>query len=61
MVSMNKISSTDIRGKWDKVTEAEANAIKSTDALSAQLVKSYNLPKETVQTDVKAWVGGRSF
>ena len=61
MTVSNKITSHDIRTKWDKFTEVEANAIKSTDALSAQLMKSYSLPKDKAHADVTAWLAGRSF
>jgi hypothetical protein len=61
MTNMTKISASDIRSKWIKLTEADTAAISSVDGLTAQLVKSYNLPKDKAHAEVIAWVGGRSF
>jgi hypothetical protein len=61
MTNSNQISSKDICAKWTKFTVAEADALKTPESLSAQLMKSYNLPKAQAEADVKAWLAGRTF
>jgi hypothetical protein len=61
MTNSNQILSKDICTKWTKVTVAEADAVKTPESLSAQLIKSYNLPKAQAEADVKAWLAGRTF
>ena len=57
----NRVLSKDISTQWPKFTPAEAEALKSPEALSAQVMKSYNLPKVQAESDVKAWLAGRTF
>jgi hypothetical protein len=61
MTNSNQISSKDICNKWTKFTVAEADALKTPENLSAQLMKSYNLPKAQAEAEVKAWLAGRTF
>jgi hypothetical protein len=58
---MNRVLSKDISAKWPKLTSAEAENLKTPEALSAQVMKSYSLPKEQAEADVKAWLAGRTF
>ncbi len=59
--ALNRAQSKDISAKWAKLTPAEAEALKSPEALSAQVMKSYSLPKEQAEADVKMWLAGRTF
>jgi hypothetical protein len=61
MTNTAKITAMDIHRKWNKVSETESAAIKNSEALVAQVSKTYGLPKEQAQSDVTAWVAGRSF
>jgi hypothetical protein len=56
-----KILAKDIHAKWGKVTEADAAAVKSHDALSALVVKAYSLDKARADADVTTWMAGRTF
>ncbi len=61
MSCLNRVHTKDISAKWPKLTPVEVEALKSTEALSAQVMKSYSLPKEQAEADVKAWLAGRTF
>ena len=61
MSALNRVQSKDISAKWLKFTPAEAEALKTPEALSAQVMKSYNLSKDQAEADVKAWLAGRTF
>ena len=61
MSAINRVYSKDISAKWPKLSAAEADALKTPEALSAQVMKSYSLPKEQAEADVKAWLAGRTF
>ncbi len=61
MTNPNRVSATDIAAKWSKVTHPEAVAIKSVDGLSAQVQKSYSYDKATADTEVKQFMGDRTF
>jgi hypothetical protein len=61
MTDPNRVSATDIAAKWSKVTHPEAVAIKSVDGLSAQVQKSYGYDKATADTEVKQFMGDRTF
>jgi hypothetical protein len=54
-----RVSPQDISAKWTKLTPAAAEALKSPEALSAQIMKSYSLSKDQADSDVKAWLAGR--
>jgi len=61
MTNSNRVSATDIAAKWSKVTHPEAVAIKSVDGLSAQVQKSYGFDKAKADTEVKQFMGDRTF
>ena len=61
MTGSTQISAKDISLKWGKFSEAEAGAIKSAEALSVQLVKSYGRVKAAADAEVKAFMLGRTF
>ena len=61
MTNLNHVSAQDISSKWSKVTQTEAAAIKSVDALSAQVQKSYGFDKAKADAEVKQFMGTRSF
>jgi hypothetical protein len=61
MSAINRVYAKDISAKWPKFTPAEAEALKTHEALSAQVMKSYSLSKEQAEADVKAWLAGRTF
>ncbi len=61
MSVLNRVLSKDISAQWPKLTPAEAGTPKTPEALSAQIMKSYNLPKDQAEADVKAWLAGRTF
>jgi hypothetical protein len=56
-----RVSPQEISAKWPKLTLAEAEALKTPEALSAEVVKSYDLPKDQAESDVKTWLAGRTF
>jgi hypothetical protein len=56
-----KIVPKDIHAKWGKLTEAELANVKSHSALSALVGKAYSLDKAKADSDVTAWLAGRSF
>ena len=56
-----KILANDIHAKWSKLNVADLANVKSHDALSALVVKAYNLNKERADADVTFWMAGRSF
>ena len=60
-MSNTKILAKDIHVKWSKLNEADLTYVKSRDALSALVVKGYNLDKAKADADVTAWMAGRSF
>ena len=60
-MSNTKILAKDIHAKWSKLNEADLTYVKSRDALSALVVKGYNLDKAKADADVTAWMAGRSF
>jgi len=59
--NQNRISAEDIYGKWAKVTQSEAAAIKNVDSLSAQVQKSYGFDKVKADAEVRAFMGARTF
>ena len=61
MSVLNRVLSKDISAQWPKLTPAEAEALKTPEALSAQIMKSYSLPKLQAESDVKAWLACRTF
>jgi len=61
MAESARITARDISSRWGKFSEAEAGAIKSVEALTAQLVKSYNREKGAAEAEVKAFMSGRTF
>lgn len=61
MTSTNQVAAKDITQRWPKFTQAEADALKSPENLSAQVMKTYNMPKLQADADVKAWLAGRTF
>jgi hypothetical protein len=56
-----KIFASDIHAKWSKLNEADLAKVKSHDALSALVVKTYSLDKARADVDVTTWMAGRSF
>jgi len=61
MPNRNRISAEDIYAKWSKVTHPEATAIKNVDSLSAQVQKSYGFDKAKADSEVRAFMGARTF
>jgi hypothetical protein len=61
MSNPNQVSAKDISAKWAKVTQSEADAIKNTDGLSAQVQKSYGFDKAKADAEVKQFMGARTF
>jgi len=57
----NKILAKDIHAKWPKLNESDLTHVKTHDALSALVVKGYNLDKAKADAEVTAWMAGRSF
>jgi hypothetical protein len=56
-----KILANEIQAKWSKLNLADLTHVKSHDALSALVVKTYGLDKAKADADVTAWMAGRSF
>ncbi|MGD0763404.1 MAG: hypothetical protein ABR929_09500 [Roseiarcus sp.] len=56
-----KIQANDIHAKWSRLNQADLANVKSHDALSALVAKTYSLDKGRADTDVTAWMAGRSF
>jgi hypothetical protein len=56
-----KIFAKDIHAKWSKLNEADLANVKTHDALSALVVKAYGFDKTKADTEVTAWMAGRSF
>jgi hypothetical protein len=61
MTASTHVSAKDISSKWSKFSDSEAAAIKSTEGLSAQVVKTYSLDKAKADAEVKTWMAGRTF
>ena len=61
MTNHNRVSAEDITTKWAKVTQSEAAAIKNVDGLSAQVQKSYDFDKVKADSEVRAFMGARTF
>ena len=61
MSALNRVLSKDISAKWPKFSPAEAEALRTPEALSAQVMKSYTLPKDQAELDVKEWLAGRTL
>ena len=61
MPNRNRVSAEDIYAKWSKVTHPEATAIKNVDSLSAQVQKSYGFDKAKADSEVRAFMGARTF
>ncbi len=53
--------SKDIHARWNKFSETDAAAFKSSDDLVTQVVAKYGLNKAIAQHDVDALLKGRSF
>jgi hypothetical protein len=61
IMTSTKILEKDIHTRWPKLNEAELANVKSHDALSALVVKGYNLDRAKADTEVTTWMAGRSF
>ena len=61
MTNSNRVSAADISSTWSKVTHPEAVAIKNVDGLSVQVQKSYGFDKAKADTEVKQFMGDRTF
>jgi hypothetical protein len=61
MTNPNRVSAQDISAKWAKFTQVEADAVKNTDGLSAQVQKSYGFDKAKADAEVKQFMGARTF
>lgn len=53
--------SKDIHAKWNKFSETDAAAFKSSDDLVTQVVSKYGMDKAIAQRDVDTLLKGRSF
>lgn len=51
----------DVHAKWDKISEQEADAFKSTSDLTSQVQTKYSLSADQAKSRVDAWANGRSF
>jgi hypothetical protein len=51
----------DIHAKWNKFSEVDAAAFKSSDDLVTQVVSKYGIDKAVAQRDVDTLLKGRSF
>ena len=51
----------DIRKKWDKFSELDADALQSREDLVGQLVAKYSFEPARALADAKAMINGRSF
>jgi len=58
-MTSSKILVKDIHTRWPKLNEAELANVKSHDALSALVVKGYNLDRAKADTEVTTWMAGR--
>ena len=56
-----KLSAKEIHVKWDKISEADASAMKLTSDLVTQVQTKYALSADQALKDVNAWTNGRSF
>jgi hypothetical protein len=56
-----KIQANDICAKWSKLNQADLANVRNHDALSALVEKAYSLDKARADSDVTAWMVGRSF
>ena len=61
MTSQNRVSAEDITNKWTNVTHSEATAIRNVEGLSAQVQKSYGFDKVKADSEVRAFMGARTF
>ena len=61
MIGSNRVTTKDICTRWPKFTEPQAEGFKTSENLSAQVAKSYNLPQSQAEADVKTWLAGRTF
>ena len=61
VMSNAKILAKDIHAKWSKLNEADLAHVKSHEALSALVVKTYNGDKAKADAEVTEWMAGRSF
>lgn len=59
--SPQKIVAKDVHAKWDKISEQEADAFKSTSDLTSQVQTKYSLSADQAKSQVDAWANGRSF
>ena len=59
--SPQKIVAKDVHAKWDKISEQEADAFKSTSDLTSQVQTKYSLSADQAKSQVESWANGRSF
>jgi len=49
------------RAKWDRLTEADLNGVRTKRDLIARIEERYRLPHEQASADVEIWTSGKRF
>ncbi|HEY8382596.1 MAG TPA: hypothetical protein VIL09_10650 [Microvirga sp.] len=61
MIGSSLVLVKDISAQWPKITNVEAEDVKTAQSLSVQVAKCYNLSQAQAEADVKAWLAERTF